>query len=121
SYESSMYDKHRYTNDTGGPVSIGYESVRFKGADVIWDEMMPDIETGVTYDSASWSKGTMFFINSDFMELVIDSATDFITTPFVRPENQDARVAQILAMMNLTCMNRRKQGIIYGITVPITS
>lgn len=121
SYEASMYDKHRYTNDTSGPVSLGYESVRFKGADMIWDEFMPDMETGVRYDSASWTYGTMMFINTDFVELVIDSATDFITTPFVRPENQDARVAQILAMMNLTCTNRRKQGIIYGITVPMTS
>jgi hypothetical protein len=116
-----MYNKHRFVNDTSGPVSLGYESVRFKGADVIWDEMVPDIETGVAYDSASWVYGTMFFLNTDFIELVIDSATDFITTPFVRPENQDARVAQILAMMNLTCSNRRKQGIIYGMTVPITA
>jgi hypothetical protein len=121
SYEASMYNKHRFVNDTSGPVSLGYESVRFKGADVIWDEMVPDIETGVAYDSASWVYGTMFFLNTDFIELVIDSATDFITTPFVRPENQDARVAQILAMMNLTCSNRRKQGIIYGMTVPITA
>lgn len=58
----------------------------------------------------------MLFLNLDFLELVIDSQTDFITTPFVRPENQDAKVAQILFMGNLTCSNRRKQGMIYGIT-----
>lgn len=121
SYEASMYDKHRYTNDTSGPVSLGYESIRFKAADMIWDEMMPDIESGYAYDSASWTYGTLMFLNTDFLELVIDSATDFITTPFVRPENQDARVSQILAMMNLTAMNRRKLGIIYGITVPLTA
>jgi len=121
SYEASLFDKHRYTNDTRGPVSLGYESVRFKGGDMIWDEMMPDIEGGYKYDSANWAYGTLMFLNTDFLELVIDSATDFITTPFVRPENQDARVSQILAMMNLTCTNRRKQGVIYGITVPITA
>lgn len=120
SYEAGMNERVRYAS-TGGPVSIGFESVRFKGADLVWDEMVPDVDNGYTYDSSSWASGTWLFLNTDFLELVVDSMTDFITTPFVRPENQDAKVAQILAMMNLTCSNRRKQGMIYGITAPIVN
>lgn len=114
SYEGSLDDKVRYTQTDAA--TAGFESVRFKGADMVWDEMMPDVDGGYEYDSSSWSTSTMLFLNLDFLELVIDSQTDFITTPFVRPENQDAKVAQILFMGNLTCSNRRKQGMIYGIT-----
>lgn len=115
SYEGALDDKMRYS-DPKGPASAGFESVRFKGADMVWDEMMPDVDGGYTYDSSSWNTSTMLFLNLTFMELVLDAATDFITTPFVRPENQDAKVAQILAMGNLTCSNLRKQAMIYGIT-----
>jgi len=121
SYEASLDDKTRYMNDTSGPVTLGFDAIKFKNQDLIWDEMVPDVDGGLTYDSASWGTSTWMMINTNFMELVVDSGTDFITTPFMRPENQDAKVAQILAMMNLTCSNLRKQGMIYGITAGITS
>ncbi len=118
SYEASLDEKIRYTNPKG-PASLGFESIRFKAQDLVWDEMMPDVDTGYTYDHASWATSTWIMLNTDFVELVIDSATDFITTPFVRPENQDAKVAQILFMGNLIATNRRKMGMIYGITAGI--
>ncbi|MHC1625552.1 MAG: phage major capsid protein [Methermicoccaceae archaeon] len=118
SYEAALDEKMRYT-DPKGPATAGFESIRFKGQNLVWDEMVPDVDGGYTYDSSSWASGTWLMLNTDFLELVIDSATDFITTPFVRPENQDAKVAQILFMGNLTCNNRRKQGMIYGITAGI--
>ena len=120
SYEASLDDKTRYMS-TKGPASIGFDSIRFKNQDLIWDEMVPDVDGGYTYDDTSWNSGTWIMLNTDFLELVVDAETDFITTPFVRPENQDAKVAQILFMGNLTCSNRRKQGMIYGITAPITA
>lgn len=120
SYEASLDDKTRYMS-TGGPVTLGFDSIKFKNQTLLWDEMVPDVDNGYTYDSSSWASSTWIMINTNFMELVVDSGTDFITTPFVRPENQDAKVAQILAMMNLTCSNLRKQGMIYGITPGITS
>jgi len=118
SYEGSLDYKMRYTNPKG-PASAGFESIRFKGQDLVWDEMIPDVDGGLTYDDSSWGTSTWMMLNTDFLELVIDAATDFITTPFVRPENQDAKVAQILFMGNLTCNSRRKQGMIYGITAGI--
>jgi hypothetical protein len=120
SYEGAMDDKTRYTAATGtpgSPATVGFESVRFKGANMVWDEMMPDIDGGYVYtDTSNWSTSTMFFLNTDFLELVVDSGTNFITTPFVRPENQDARVAQILLMGELCCSQRKKQAVLYGIT-----
>jgi hypothetical protein len=120
-YEMALDEKTRYVNNTDGPVTVGFDSVRFKGADIVWDEMVPDIYTGTRYDSDSYATETMGFFNTDFLEMVMDSQTDFITTPFMRPENQDAKVAQILAMGNNICTNRRKQGVLYSITSDISS
>ena len=41
------------------------------------------------------------------MKLVVHRDANFEVTDFVKPENQDAKVAQILFMGNLTC-DRRK-------------
>jgi len=120
SYEAALDDKMRYTNSKG-PASMGFDSIKFKGQDLVWDEMMPDVDGGYMYDSSSWATGTWVMVNSEFVELVIDVGTDFITTPFMRPENQDAKTAQILFMGNHVSSNRRKSGMIYGITAPITA
>jgi len=121
SYEAALDDKSRYVNMSKGPASMGFDAIRFKNQDLTWDEMVPDMDGGYVYDSGSFGTGTWFMLNLDFLELVVDSATDFITTPFVRPENQDAKVAQILMMGNLTSSNLRKQGMIYGIDLDLTS
>lgn len=121
SYEMALDDKTRYVNMTDGPATVGFESIRFKGQDLVWDEMVPDLDGGYVYDDSSFGTSTWWMLNLDFLELVMDSQTDFITTPFVRPENQDAKVAQILAMCNLTASNLSKQGVFYGITQGITS
>jgi hypothetical protein len=120
SYEMALDEKTQYVNNTDGPVTVGFDSIRFKSQDLVWDEFVPDIYTGSTYTTAaSW--GNWIMLNTEFMEMVCDSMTNFITTPFVRPENQDAKVAQILQMGALTCSNRSKQGAIHGITLNITS
>jgi len=126
SIEAAMDDKVRYTGDGGqtkGPVSIGFDSIKFKNQNLVWDEMVPDMDTPADYlsDSGTWTTGSYWMINTDFMELVIDSGTNLITTPFMRPENQDAKVAQILFMGNLTDSNRRKHGLMFGIQAGITS
>jgi hypothetical protein len=40
-----------------------------------------------------------------------DEQTNFVATPFMKPINQDARVAHILWMGNMCVSNRRKQAI----------
>uniref|UniRef100_A0A6M3L693 Putative capsid protein n=1 Tax=viral metagenome TaxID=1070528 RepID=A0A6M3L693_9ZZZZ len=118
-YEAGLDSRSRINDSTKGPVSVGFDSVRFKGADMVWEEFVPDIDTGVNYDSASWATGTMAFLNTDFMEICVAEGADFVPGPFVKPADQDAKVSQILTTMALTCSNRRKQGLLYGITVPL--
>lgn len=71
----------------------GFQSQNFKGVPVVWDELC--------------NSGVMYFLNTKHMKLTAHQDANFKTTDFVKPENQDARTAQILFMGNLTC-NRRK-------------
>lgn len=70
----------------------GFQTLEFKGVPIIWDEQC--------------QSDRMYFVNTKHMKLVMHKDANFKTTDFVKPENQDARVAQILVMGNLTC-NRR--------------
>lgn len=71
----------------------GFQVLEFKGVPMVWDELCPS--------------GTMYFLNTKHMNLSVHSMANFEVSDFVKPENQDARVAQILFMGNLTC-DRRK-------------
>jgi len=114
-YENALDQQVRYTNQK--MADMGFESIKLKGATLLWDEVVPDVDSG----TAAITKGTMFLINSKFYKLVIDSETNFATTPFVEPENQTAKTAKILFMGNVAVSNLRKHGVLYAISQSITS
>ena len=120
-YEGALDDNTRYTNTV--MADMGFDNIRLKGALAFWDERVPDSENDQfsSVDGGTPSAGSAYFINTKFFELVVDRQTDFVSTPFVRPENQDARTAQILFMGELTCSNLRKQGVLASIATDITS
>lgn len=99
-YEGSLVPQQRYESASTGNAS--FRDLMFKTA-------------AVRYDAQATS-GVMYFLNSDVMHLAIDPSTDFITTEFVKPANQDAKTAQILVALELVIMNRRKLGKLTGIT-----
>lgn len=80
----------------------GFQTLEFKGVPVVWDE--------------NCNSGVVYFLNTEHMKLVVHSDANFATTDFVKPENQDAKVAQILFMGNLTCDRRKSFGKITGAT-----
>lgn len=124
-YFNGLHNQERYVIDSKRVVDVlgGADAVKFRQATFIWDEIMPDVETNAEIVDAigTPTASTIWFINSETMEFITDSQTDFITTQFVRPENQDARVAQILWMGALGVNNRRKNGVLYGISRSIVS
>ena len=128
-YFNSLQSQERYmvtekrTLDVLGGINGADDLLRFRGATWIWDEVCPDVETNAEVVDAigTVTASTVFMINSNSWELIVDSSTDFITTPMVRPENQDARVGQILWMGCTAVNNRRKNGVLYGIARNITS
>lgn len=114
-YELSLDASLRYADQ--GMADMGFDTIKLKGATWVWDELVPDVYSGTvaqTYD-------TCFFINTKFYKLYIDSATDFITTPFVSPENQTAKTALVLFMGNSGVTNLRKHGMAAEISLSIVS
>lgn len=99
-YEGSLTQLQRY--EANGVGNAAFSKLKYKSADVDMD--------------AQCTAGVMYFLNSDVMELRIDSDTDFKLTDWVKPANQDARVAQYLVALELVIKNRRKLGKITGIT-----
>lgn len=124
-YHMGLANQERYIVDDKRTVDIlgGSDALKFRGAVLIWDEVVPDTETNaeVVDGIGTLTVGTIFFINSMAMEYIVDSATDFITTPFVRPDNADARTAQMLWMGAMGVNNRRKLGVLYGISRSIVA
>lgn len=123
-YWLALQNQERYVIDDKRTVDIlgGADALKFRGAAIIWDEVVPDPSGGSNLlDGGTIDESVMYFWNSEAMDWVTDAETDFITTPFMRPENQDASVAQILWMGCLGCNNRRKIGLIDGIAQNITS
>ena len=119
-FESGMRDKTRYVQQGKG--SLAFDNIMFKaGVPMYWDEFMPDLENGVIYTSSSFATSTYLMLNTRYLYFVVDSKTNFIKTPFTKPENQDAKVAHVLLYGNLACSQRRKQGILYGVSQSITS
>lgn len=114
-YENALDTSVRYMNTK--MADMGFDTIKLRGATMIWDEVVPDIYTG----TAAITLGTAFFLNTNFYELFIDSQTDIVTTPFVEPENQTAKTAKILFMGNTGISNLRKHGVCMDISQSITS
>jgi hypothetical protein len=114
-YENSLDANVRFLNTK--MADLGFDTIKLRGATVIWDELVPDIYSGtvaITY-------GTAFFLNSKFYQLVIDEETDIVTTPFVEPENQTVKTAKILFMGNTIVTNMRKNGQVSAISQSIVA
>jgi len=106
-YEAALASKHQ--NPSYQKADIPFENVGFYGKPVTYDELVPNVKTGsevVDPLSGSW-----FMINSKFFQVQVHTDTNFAPTPFVKPENQDAKVAHILWLGGIGVSNRRKHGI----------
>lgn len=77
---------------------MGYTNLVYKGVPMYFDR--------------SCTSGKIYVLNSNYIDFAVMSDKDMITTNFVKPENQDARTAQILFMGNLTTNNRRAHGLV---------
>lgn len=97
-YEASQVALKRYTerNNADG----GFESLKYKSADVIFDG-----GSGILTNH-------MYFLNTDYLELVVHRDADLDILEEMKPYNQDAAVTPILWMGNLVCSNRSRQGVL---------
>lgn len=99
-YEKTLQPQERFSDTK--LADGGFQNLRFKGAPVTFDLYCPS--------------GEMYFLNSDYLKLQVHKDANMNTTDFVKPENQDAKVAQMLFMGELTVSNCSRQGVIRGFT-----
>lgn len=97
-YEQSQVSIKRYTDtDTA---SGGFVSLKYKNADVIFD------------GGSGIPAAHMYFLNTDYIELVVHRDADLSVQEDMKPYNQDATVIPVLWMGNMVCSNRRLQGVL---------
>lgn len=96
-YEAAQVSLKRYTNDS--TADGGFTSLKYKNADVIFD------------GGSGIPAAHMYFLNTDYFEMVVHKDADLEIQEDMKPYNQDATVIPILWMGNLSCTNRRLQGV----------
>lgn len=96
-YEQSQTSLKRYSSSDSA--KGGFLSLKYKSADVIFDG-----GSGIPTAHA-------YFVNTDYLELVVHKDADMEMVEEMKPYNQDAVVMPILWMGNLTCSNRQLQGV----------
>ena len=79
-------------------MDVGFDNLRFKGATILPNQTCP--------------LKTMYFLNTEFLRLKLHSKRNFVMTPFITPDNQDARSAKVLVAGNMTINNSRFQGVL---------
>lgn len=99
-YESSLVAQERFTDNS--TVDIGIKNLLFKDTPWAWS---PQATSGVIYA-----------LHDSSIEFIVNSDTDFKMTEFVKPANQDARVAQMLLACAMVTPRRRKLGLMNTIT-----
>ena len=98
-YWESLQDIQRFTSQVSdGGYSI--DSLKYVTADVVHDLNSNFTSTGET----------MFFLNTDFLEMCVHQAANWTQLDEKMSVNQDAEVIPILWMGNITCSNRARQG-----------
>lgn len=116
-YCAALRSQNRYTDYK--KADLPFDTVAFKGQAVTWDEFVPDAANGTIASIPVAASGTWYMFNTQFFS--IKNFMDFEPTPFVKPENQDAKVAHILWHGGTGVSNRRKQGVMGSIDTTIAS
>lgn len=98
---------------------IPWEALSFHGAALLWDEFVPDAAGDTATQSTS--SGTIYMLNTEFIKFKVASGRNFESTPFVRPEDQDARTQLILLMCALCLTQRRKHGVVGSIDTTVAA
>jgi hypothetical protein len=98
-FENSQTSLKRYSD--ASKADAGFVTMKYKNADVIYDG-----NSGIPASHA-------YFINTNYLELVVHRDADLDVMDEMRPINQDGAVTQILWMGNLVCSNRAQQNVIH--------
>ena len=92
----------------------GYQRLSSNDAPGV-DGRMPSFRgIPVQYDR-DCAANKMYFLNTNYLKMHMQAGMNFAKTPFKEPSNQMAKVAFIVAGLQITTNNRRRQGVIFNI------
>jgi hypothetical protein len=97
-YEQSQSSLKRYAPEDNG--KGGMVSMKYKTADVFFDS------------SGGAPASHAYFLNTDYLEVVVHRDANMTMMDELRSINQDAVVIPVLWMGNLACSNRSLQGLV---------
>jgi hypothetical protein len=97
-YEEALQDNQRYMDSKSA--SAGFESLKYKTANVIFDD---NTNFGTTAETA-------YFLNTKYLYLVQHPEAQWTEDDEKKPTNQDAVVVPMYWMGQLVCSNRSLQG-----------
>jgi hypothetical protein len=100
SYEATLVPTLRYSDTDMG--DLGFVNLKYKQAVWTWDP--------------NATAGNIYLLNSKALELVQHSSRIFTMSEWVKPANQDLKVAQVFWAGELTTNNRRKLGLLTSVT-----
>ena len=113
--------------------SYPFVGKKFLNAKVILDDKVPDAysglagtEVGGIVDPSTMTYGSCYFLNQKFFKIRYQPERDFELLKddsgrsFQKPINGDMRLAHMAWMGNVTCNNRRKQGVLGKIARSLT-
>ena len=99
-YWESLQDLQRFAS--ADKAEAGFQSLKFASADVIFDSI----------SNFSTTAEKMYFLNTDYLEMVVHSDANWTQAEDKMSVNQDAVVIPLLWMGNMTCSNRSLQGVL---------
>lgn len=99
-YWESLQDLQRYSEASSA--TAGFQSLKYVTADVIFDSNSNFAATGER----------MYFLNTDYLELVVHRDANWRELDEQKSINQDAVVIPIIFMGQLVCSNRSLQGVL---------
>jgi hypothetical protein len=99
-YETGLTSLKRYAGaDPSNKASGGFISLMYKTAPVVFD------------GGSGIPAAHMYFLNTDYLDLVVHEDANMTVLDQAKPFNQDAAVVPVLWMGNLVCSNRSLQGV----------
>lgn len=99
-YESIVGAQARWEGN-GRLADAGWTVFRYKGAEMVADK--------------ECTAGIMFFLNTRYLYFKVHPQRNFSFDGFLKPTNQDAKVAHIYWMGQFVCSQRRRQTALTGI------
>lgn len=115
-YVAILANQIRYTSVESA--KNGFRSVMLENMEVFWDQIVPRVTANTTtvVSYATAGEDVNYFLNTDFLKLVVEESTDMVMTPAVshQVQGQEATSGAMLWMGEHICTNRRAQGVHYG-------